>query len=62
MKTQTLYPRRQPPSTLRLLWYFTLACLAFAAVIGMTSCGGTFQLRPDGTLSYTTPEIIRPGK
>lgn len=25
----------------------------------LTSCGGTFTLRPDGSLSYTTPEIIK---
>ena len=62
MKTQPLYPRRQPPSTLRLLWHFTLACLAFAAVLVLTSCGGTFALRSDGTLSYTTPEIIHTTK
>ena len=62
MKTQPLYPRRQPPSTLRLLWYFTLACLAFAAVLALTSCGGTFILKSDGSLSYTTPKIMRPTK
>jgi hypothetical protein len=26
----------------------------------LTSCGGTFVLRPDGSIGYTTPEIIKP--
>ena len=35
----------------------TLAILAMAALL--TSCGGTFTLRPDGSLSYTTKEILK---
>jgi len=25
----------------------------------LSSCGGTFTLRPDGSLAYTTPEILK---
>jgi hypothetical protein len=25
----------------------------------LASCGGTFVLRPDGSLAYTTPEILK---
>jgi hypothetical protein len=25
----------------------------------LASCGGTFALRPDGTVTYTTPEILK---
>jgi hypothetical protein len=35
----------------------TLTVIALAALL--TSCGGTFTLRPDGSLSYTTPEILK---
>ncbi len=34
--------------------------LVVMVVIAMTSCGGTFTLRPDGTIGYTTPEILKP--
>lgn len=27
--------------------------------LGLTSCGGTFTLRPDGTIGYTAPEILK---
>lgn len=27
--------------------------------LGITSCGGTITLRPDGSLAYTTPEILK---
>ena len=30
------------------------------ASIALTSCGGTFMLRPDGSLAYTTTELIKP--
>ena len=36
--------------------------LVALTVIAMTSCGGTFVLMPDGTVSYTTPAIIAPTK
>ena len=26
----------------------------------LAGCGGTFVLKPDGSLSYTTPELIKP--
>jgi hypothetical protein len=25
----------------------------------LASCGGTFVLRPDGSIAYTTPEILK---
>lgn len=28
--------------------------------VALTSCGGTFTLRPDMSLSYTTPIIVTP--
>jgi hypothetical protein len=34
--------------------------LLASAAIAMSSCGGTFTLRPDGSLAYTTPEILKP--
>ena len=30
------------------------------ATLILTGCGGTFTLRPDGSLAYTTPEILKP--
>ena len=33
--------------------------IALAITIAVTGCGGTFVLRPDGSLSYTTPEILK---
>lgn len=33
--------------------------LAIIATIALTSCGGTFTLRPDGSLAYTTPEFLK---
>lgn len=33
--------------------------IALLATIALTSCGGTFTLRPDGSLAYTTPEILK---
>lgn len=33
--------------------------LAALAVI-LTGCGGTLTIRPDGVISYTTPEIVKP--
>jgi len=35
----------------------TIAILTCLAVSG---CGGTFTLRTDGSLAYTTPEILKP--
>ena len=32
--------------------------LALIIALALASCGGTFTLRPDGSLSYTTPEIM----
>jgi hypothetical protein len=34
--------------------------IAILACLALTSCGGTFTLRPDGSLAYTTPEILKP--
>jgi hypothetical protein len=40
-----------------------LLSLALLAIVMLgTSCGGTFVLMPDGTISYTTPAIIAPTK
>lgn len=33
--------------------------LAILTTLAIASCGGTFVLRPDGSLSYTTPEILK---
>jgi len=30
-----------------------------ALCLFLSSCGGTFTLRPDGSLAYTTPEILK---
>lgn len=43
----------------------TIACivnhaLVLLASILLTGCGGTFTLSPGGSLSYTTPRIIKP--
>ncbi len=35
----------------------TITILALCLVL--SSCGGTFTLRPDGTIGYTTPEILK---
>ena len=42
-----------------------IACILFWVAVAVfillvTSCGGTFVLRPDGSVSYTTPEILKP--
>jgi len=34
--------------------------IALLACLSLASCGGTFILRPDGSLAYTTPEILKP--
>ena len=46
-------------STGRLLCDLIVALAILAGVMALTGCGGTFMLRPDGTLSYTTPEILK---
>jgi hypothetical protein len=33
--------------------------ILIAVSLAITSCGGTFTLRPDGSLAYTTPEILK---
>lgn len=45
-------------------WWVGLTVLLFwaaviVAVFLLSSCGGTITLRPDGSLSYTTPEILK---
>lgn len=60
-------PRTDPDPKRELIveqWWVGLTVLLFwAAVIVaaflLTSCGGTITLRPDGSLSYTTPEILK---
>ena len=34
--------------------------ISILATLLLVSCGGTFTLRPDGTIGYTTPEILKP--
>jgi len=60
MKLET-YRRRhiRNRSTGRLLCDLIVALAILAGVMALTGCGGTFMLRPDGTLSYTTPEILK---
>jgi len=36
----------------------TITILAICLFV--SGCGGTFTLRPDGTIGYTTPEILKP--
>lgn len=43
---------------MRMKLYITLTTVALVAVL-LSSCGGTFTLRPDGTIAYTTPEILK---
>jgi hypothetical protein len=33
--------------------------LTILTILALTGCGGTFTLRPDGTLAYTTPVILK---
>lgn len=58
MKTRPNYPRRSR-SAKDLLASLLIAVLLLAAVMALSSCGGAFTLRPDGSLSYTTPEILK---
>lgn len=42
-----------------------IACILFWVAVAVfillvASCGGTFVLRSDGSVSYTTPEILKP--
>lgn len=59
MKTEPDYPRRPGYNTADLLMKLVMSLLLLALVMVATSCGGTFMLRPDGSLSYTTPEILK---
>lgn len=60
MKLETKLRRHQRNrSTGVLLIDLILAFALLAGVMAMASCGGTFTLRPDGSLSYTTKEIIK---
>jgi hypothetical protein len=33
--------------------------ISILATLILVSCGGTITLRPDGSLAYTTPEILK---
>lgn len=46
-------------STGMLLFDLIIAALILVGIMILTGCGGTFTLRPDGSLSYTTPEILK---
>lgn len=60
MKLETKIRRHtRNRSTGLLLFDLILAFAILAGVMAMTGCGGTFTLRPDGSLSYTTPEILK---
>ena len=39
--------------------YIITTTVALVA-LWLTSCGGTITLRPDGSLAYTTPEVLKP--
>lgn len=39
---------------MKIYHVFVMCCSMF-----LIGCGGTFTLRPDGSLSYTTPEILK---
>jgi hypothetical protein len=57
------YLHRTPPKdTVGLLSTLLLSLALLAIVMLVTSCGGTFVLMSDGTISYTTPAIIAPSK
>lgn len=58
MKTYPNHPSRQR-STPDLLATLLLSLILLGLILLATSCGGTFVLRPDGSLSYTTPEILK---
>lgn len=62
MKPQPKKHRCQRRSICLLMFDLTLAVIVLLGVLSFTGCGGTFALRPDGTFSYTTPEIIKPAK
>jgi hypothetical protein len=57
MKTVPRYPRRRR-NTKDLFVSLVFSVLLLAVVMLITSCGGTFSLRPDGTLGYTTPRFV----
>ena len=44
---------------MKIITYALLGLIAMTLVMALTGCGGTFVLRPDGSLSYTTPEILK---
>jgi hypothetical protein len=57
------YLHSKPPrDTVGLISTLLLSLALLAVVMLLTSCGGTFVLMPDGTISYTTPAIIAPTK
>lgn len=58
MKTIPNYPRRDR-RTKDLLASLLLAVILLAAVMALSSCGGTFTLSPAGVISYTTPVILK---
>ena len=45
--------------TIRVSIAIAKGLLIAAVVIALTHCGGTFTLRPDGSLSYKTAEILK---
>lgn len=51
------YKRNRSTAVLRFDLILSVAILG--GVMAMTGCGGTFTMRPDGSLSYTTPEILK---
>ncbi len=57
------YLHRVPPKdTPGLIATLILSLALLVIVMLLTSCGGTFVLMPDGTVSYTTPAIVVPSK
>lgn len=60
MKLETSRRRhKRNRSTGLLLFDLILAALILVGVMAMTGCGGTFTLRPDLSISYTTPQILK---
>jgi hypothetical protein len=48
--SKSIFPIRLPTAMKTLILLGTLL---------LASCGGTFTLRPDGSIAYTTPEILK---
>ena len=59
MKPQPIKRRCQRRSLCLLMFDLTLAVIALLGVLSFSGCGGTFALRTDGTVTYTTPEILK---